>query len=81
MGLDAISDRDDAVVAAVFLGERNGLSASVRESYAVAGASHVLALSGLHLGIIFFVLSSLLGRYRNTLLAQLLLLLPIWVMP
>jgi len=49
-----------AVVSAMTLGAKEGMPEELRETYSVTGASHVLALSGLHLGIIYAVLSSLL---------------------
>ena len=50
-----------AVVAAMALGDKSALSQELREVYSVTGASHVLALSGLHLGIIFMLLTLLFG--------------------
>ena len=49
-----------AVVSAVTLGDRSGLTTETRDLYAAAGASHLLALSGLHLGIIVGVFITLL---------------------
>lgn len=49
-----------AIVAAVTLGDRSALSSDTRDLYAAAGASHLLALSGLHLGIIVGVFITLL---------------------
>ena len=40
------------ILAAITLGDRQGLSEGVRTTYSDAGAAHVLALSGLHVGII-----------------------------
>lgn len=52
-----------AVVAAISLGDRSLLRSDTRDLYAAAGASHLLALSGLHLGIIVGVFITLLwGR-------------------
>lgn len=45
------------VVNAMTLGDKSFISTELREVYSKTGASHVLALSGLHLGIIFFVLT------------------------
>ena len=42
-----------AVVAAMTLGDKSQLTKELRDTYAVSGASHILALSGLHLGIIY----------------------------
>ena len=55
-----------AVLSALTVGDKTELSDSVRESYSVAGASHVLALSGLHIGLLyallFFILSPVAKR-------------------
>ena len=56
-----------AVVRAMTLGDRTLIEVSLRDVYSVSGASHVLALSGLHLGIIYSLLLMLLWR-RNRLL-------------
>ena len=53
-----------AVVAAMALGDKSALSQELREVYSVTGASHVLALSGLHLSIIFMLLTLLFGGSR-----------------
>lgn len=50
-----------AVAAAVTLGDRSMLTTSTRDLYTAAGASHLLALSGLHLGIIVGVFVTLLS--------------------
>lgn len=42
-----------AVLSALTIGDKAELSESVRESYSVSGASHVLALSGLHIGLLY----------------------------
>ena len=41
-----------AVVSALTIGDKSDLSADLKNVYSVAGASHVLALSGLHVGIL-----------------------------
>ena len=46
-----------AVVAAMALGDKSALTKDLKDTYSVTGASHVLALSGLHLGIIYMLLS------------------------
>ena len=48
------------VVAALTLGCKNDLDENVREIYSVAGISHVLALSGMHVGIVWLILDLLL---------------------
>ncbi len=49
------------VIAALTLGYKGGLDPETRQVFASAGAMHVLAVSGLHVGIIFMVFSFCLG--------------------
>ena len=70
---------DAAVVAAMVLGDKSGLSRQLRDEYSVSGASHVLALSGLHLGIIYFFLTLVFFRTRWRLLGQVAVLPVIWL--
>ena len=68
-----------AVVAAMTLGDKSALTHELREVYSVTGASHVLALSGLHLSIIYMLLTLLLGGSKFfTFHCSLLPLVSIW---
>lgn len=67
-----------AVVAAMALGDKSALTKDLRETYSVTGASHVLALSGLHLGIIYMLLSLLVLGRRRRMFSQLFLIVSIW---
>jgi competence protein ComEC len=67
-----------AVVAAMVLGDKSALTKDLKEVYSVTGASHVLALSGLHLGIIYTLLSLLVVGRRWRVLSQMLMILVIW---
>ncbi|MBE0423429.1 MAG: ComEC/Rec2 family competence protein, partial [Lutibacter sp.] len=49
---------DMAVVNALLLGQRQHLTSELRQSYIGAGAIHILAISGLHIGIILLILSA-----------------------
>ena len=60
-----------AVVAAMSLGDKSALTHNLKDTYSVSGASHVLALSGLHLGIIYMLFSLFLPRRRWPALSQL----------
>ncbi|WP_198519823.1 ComEC/Rec2 family competence protein [Polaribacter sp. ALD11] len=46
-----------AVISALLLGQRQDISKGLLEDYANAGAIHILAVSGLHVGIILLILS------------------------
>jgi competence protein ComEC len=47
-----------AVVNALLLGQRQNLTSELQQSYIGAGAIHILAISGLHVGIILLILTS-----------------------
>lgn len=60
--------RCNAISKALITGERSSIPDDITEAFRNSGASHILALSGLHLGIIYAVLTSLLsitGNYRR----------------
>ena len=68
-----------AVVAAMALGDKSQLTRELKDTYAVSGASHILALSGLHLGILYTLLSLLLSRRRWQVLSQVVIIVCIWL--
>lgn len=54
-------DQDvQAVVSALTIGEKTDLTPELKAMYSAAGVSHVLALSGLHVGILSCILSCIL---------------------
>lgn len=53
-------DRSVALVRALLLGEREEVPASVRQAFALTGTLHILALSGMHVGILVLILIMLL---------------------
>ena len=76
--------RDElAVISALLLGNRQGISKELLTDYADAGAIHILAVSGLHVGILLWILSFLLKpleRYQNgTYLKAFILVLLLWM--
>ena len=68
-----------AVVAAMALGDKSQLTRELKDAYAISGASHILALSGLHLGIIYTLLSLLLSRRRWQVTTQVVIIVSIWL--
>ena len=48
------------VIQALLLGQRNDISAETYDNYKNAGAVHILAVSGLHIGVLLFLLQFLL---------------------
>lgn len=67
-----------AVVLAMTLGDKSLLSASLRDVYSVSAASHVLALSGLHLAIVYGVLMFFLRPFRRRSWTLALVLSTVW---
>jgi ComEC/Rec2-related protein len=53
--------QDLALVGALVLGIRSGMPEEMKRDYADAGAIHVMAVSGLHVGIVYMILNYLLG--------------------
>jgi competence protein ComEC len=77
-----LSEDELSVAAGMLLGVRDMLSPDLKQAYAGAGAMHILCVSGLHVGIIFLILNSVLGalNYRKShrALKALLILSFIW---
>ena len=71
-----------AVMEAILLGQRNNLSDTTYDDYKNAGAVHILALSGLHIGILLMIIQFMLSplkRFRHGRQFQLLItLLLLW---
>lgn len=66
-----------ALVAAMTLGDKSAIDRDLRQTYNVTGAAHVLALSGLHMGIIYALLSLLTLRRRRV-VVQTLIVIALW---
>jgi len=69
-----------AVIEALLLGQRQHISKELQTNYANAGAIHILAISGLHVGILLLLLQFLfrpLHRFRCGKFIQILLILGI----
>lgn len=70
-----------AVINALLLGQRQDLSEDIYNDYRNAGAIHILAISGLHIGVILFLLNWLLqpmerlkyGKIQKTILLLIIL--------
>jgi competence protein ComEC len=71
-------DQTYAVIAALTLGDKSLLSKSTKDIYSHAGASHILALSGLHLGILYSIFIFLFRSRRFEFVLTALAVLSIW---
>ena len=74
-----------AIVSAMTLGDKHLISKDIKEDYSITGASHVLALSGLHLtilyGLLLFILSwceRVVPRVFKRGVSELLILFILW---
>lgn len=74
--------RERAIVKALVLGSRNELDDTQKAAFARSGTMHVLAVSGMHVGLIYAVFATLfawMGQRRNARwLRGLLLLVVLW---
>lgn len=72
-----------AIVKALLLGQRQDISEEVYQNYTNAGAIHILAISGLHIGIILIILSFILKPVEHIkhgwLLKTLFLVIVLWL--
>ncbi|GAB5416048.1 MAG: hypothetical protein Crog4KO_13680 [Crocinitomicaceae bacterium] len=53
---ESLPEKEASIARALLLGDKSKLSGETRESFGNAGAMHVLAISGLHVGIIMYLL-------------------------
>ena len=77
---DALKERIDSIpypssstaplVKAMLTGDRTGLDRGTTDVFRKSGASHILALSGLHLGVIYLIMLHLLRPLGNSLRAR-----------
>ncbi len=58
-------ERTGGLIQALLTGDRTGLSHPTREIFRQSGASHILALSGLHLGLIYLIIRRVLSLTGN----------------
>lgn len=65
LGKHLPTDNEFAVGAALCLGNKELLSDELKNEFATVGAMHVLAVSGLHVGIIFSLLFHILNLFKT----------------
>ena len=77
-----MSGAELAIARAILLGDDDTMEPELRASYAAAGVSHILCVSGMHVGVIFMILNFLLKPLElfpiTRLFKALLLMLAIW---
>ncbi|WP_255481276.1 ComEC/Rec2 family competence protein [Pontibacter sp. Tf4] len=74
--------REQSIATALLLGVKDDLDNAVRDAYAATGTMHVLAVSGMHVGLVFGVflllLKKVIMRKSQRLLLALLVLVLLW---
>ncbi len=72
-----------AIVQAMVTGSRHAMTPELRDAYSRTGMAHLLAVSGLHLGIVYLVITLLLKPlslvHRGHRIANLLAIVAIWL--
>jgi len=78
-----MSGAELAIARAILLGDDDTMEPELRASYASAGVSHILCVSGMHVGVIFMILNFLLKPLdlfpTTRFFKALLLMLSIWL--
>lgn len=67
------------IIKAILLGDKTDLSIESRNSFSKAGAMHVLAVSGLHVGIVMYLLLFVFSRFPRLFSRRLALVLTICI--
>lgn len=83
---EGLNGEDYAIVAAMGFGDKSSLTENTREVFSQTGAAHLLALSGMHLGILFVLISMffsrvnmlLFPRHEGIVIRQVIVISTIW---
>jgi competence protein ComEC len=72
-----------SVAMALLIGDKQFLEDELRDSYTASGTIHLLAVSGLHVGIVFMILNFVLGfmdrKQKTRLLKGCIILISLWI--
>ena len=77
------SEANTGIISAITLGKKDGIDRETKQLFSMSGGSHVLAVSGLHVGIIYMImlwLTTLLPRRRMTIIiSHIITILCLWI--
>lgn len=83
LGENGLKGQEFAVASALILGQNDMLDNETRQAYSGSGVTHILSVSGLHVGVIYIIINFLLGFMKKDgwqLYSKIvLILLTIWV--
>ena len=77
----ALTPNEIEIVKALILGQKKDINKQLYSDYAAAGAIHILAVSGLHVGIIYFILITLLRPLKRLFKHELIISIIIVISP
>ncbi len=66
-----LNEQEYALITALLLGNKSMLDSDTKDAFSHSGAMHILAVSGLHLGVVFMLLTALFGQITPTLRGRL----------
>ncbi|HPG55682.1 MAG: ComEC/Rec2 family competence protein [Paludibacteraceae bacterium] len=80
---DFINPNNFGLISALTFGDTSSLNSEIKQDFAKSGSSHVLSVSGLHIGIIYIAFSfifSFLGKNKiGTIFKHICIILCIWI--
>ncbi|MBN2892761.1 MAG: ComEC family competence protein [Bacteroidales bacterium] len=80
---EGFQDQEFAVLSALTLGYRDEIDKETRQMFANTGAMHILAVSGLHVGIIFLILTTMLKfmdkNKKLRIIRAVIIILSLWI--
>jgi competence protein ComEC len=66
LNANGLKDKEFAVASALLLGQKDMLDNETRQAYSGSGVMHILCVSGLHVGVIYFIISFALGFMKKS---------------
>lgn len=83
LATSGMSGQEYDIIKAILLGDDDTMEPDLKTAYASAGVSHILCVSGMHVGIIFMIINTLLkpmDLFKGSRLAKaFILLLSVWL--
>ena len=77
--LSFLSEQSSSIINALLLGEKSSLDSQTKSLFINNGLAHLLAISGMHVGIIMLILQFLLQWLKNIKVRMILVLVGIWL--
>jgi competence protein ComEC len=72
-------NKESGLAEALLIGYKNDLDKSLIQSYSNTGVVHVVAISGLHLGLIYSILNMICSPFKRKLLRPVIVLTGLWM--